>query len=155
MLEELPREHLKLVVEYTKRPSHLKSICRVSRTLNPVATPVLYSDVKLDIDKCGSRKIVAFVKSNSRSRAFVRALAFQYVDSDTTSPSLALNLIKATLRMLPSNSLRYFEMPSELQADDDLFHTVATTQQRLEKLVGEVTFPALLRIMSSPFKEPE
>ena len=69
---------------------------------NSLAIPILYDDVELDVGDLGSRKIKAFINSNSKAHASVRSLAFTPTgSSDTVDPSVHLDLMKAGYESYP------------------------------------------------------
>lgn len=127
---------------YITRPSSLKSLCLTSKCLSSVATPLLYKKLTLDANEPDSKTSTAFVNASSRHGLVKHLICNPELDS-ISDQSIALDLVKRVLGVLPSHRLREFSLPSDLALNGPLMMQIATNQQNLEGVDWPIVFTHL------------
>lgn len=121
ILESLPCETLCEIVNHITRPSDLKSLCLVSKTLSVVSTPRLYHDIVIPNDLDDSRGIHKIVESlsNQKGLKYARRLHVGECSHQTTKA------IDSLLAALPDNSILRFSYHA---SGENQFPTASQTE---------------------------
>lgn len=156
IFEYLPCEVLGEIVNYITRPTDLKSLCLVSKTVSAVSTLRLYHDIVIPNDLDDSRGIHGMVEtlSNRMGLRYARRLHVGECSHQTTKAMDKL------LAALPDNSIRRFSYLDSLESQ---FPTASQTnyicchQRKICNLnFGNffVTLPKLPDQIQRPFLSP-
>ncbi|KAK5122753.1 hypothetical protein LTR85_003668 [Meristemomyces frigidus] len=133
-LHTLPPELQALVVGLLLQKSDLRSVCLTNKSLCVAALPLLYEDVRIDLNTTCYPNLSSFFTTDNTGHKFVRGLDFIAADDTPSDTAGVLKTIKIAIQMLPKDVLHTFFMPECLAPDAELLLLLGNHQRKLVDL---------------------